>query len=512
MRFAALLLLVACEGDFNDALDSGSTEAVDGGLPEGTLRVDVYPSDDGSGALAQSFLLAPGAYGEGIAVSHDLDATVSVAGSLSADSYQGWSASASSANGALAAVVRAERSGLVQSGAAATDEAGAFALPLPGQQPYDLAIVPSDATVAPLLLFANTDVGAGLDLTQHLGPGAPIYGRVTDAEGNRIASAPLRLRYADSEVYSATFYADDSGWFVARAEPGYDYVIETVAAEASRGVFVPAVTTEFMVEDAAGAQVDIDVGVLDTFRYDARIVDGSGEVVNGATIRATSRGLDGSAGSYTVETTNLDTGYVYLDLLAGTYQIEVWPAYADQRLAPFSEVVRIDRDIDVGDIALGGSTTLAGTVETAEGERVAGATITATQRLGGKYTFSTTANDRGDYTLDVPAATYDIVINAPGPEAGALANQYIDGRDGGELQHDVTLAAGTPVVGAVRLADAALGLSLVEIVDPNSGTLLARTLTDLDGNYSVRVALPERDDDGGNDTAGDEDTGADTGG
>ncbi|MBM4365741.1 MAG: carboxypeptidase regulatory-like domain-containing protein [Deltaproteobacteria bacterium] len=508
---AALLLVVGCAGDYN-MYDSGNMESLDGGLPEGTLRVDVYPSDDGSGALPQSFLLAPGAYGEGITLSHDLDATVSLSGSLSADSYQGWSASASSASGALSAVVRAERSGLVQSGAAATDEAGAFALPLPGQQPYDLAIVPSDATVAPMLLFPSTDVGAGVDLSQHLGPGAPVYGRVTDAEGNRIASAPLRMRHADSEVYSATFYADDSGWFVARAEPGYDYVIETVASEASRGVFVPAVATEFVVEDAAGAQVDIDVGLLGTFRYDARIVDGNGEVVGGATIRATSRGLEGSAGSYTVETTNLDTGYVYLDLLAGTYQIEVWPAYADQRLAPFSEVVSVNRDVDAGDVALAGSATITGAVETAEGTRVAGATVTATQRAGGKYTFSTTANDRGDYSLDLPAATYDIVINAPAPEAGALATRYVDGRDGGELRHDVTLASGTPVVGVVRLGDAALGLSLVEVVDPNSGSLLARTLTDLDGNYSVRVALPERDDDGGSDTAGGEDSGADTGG
>lgn len=508
---AALLLGVGCNGSY-DLYDTGSTVSLDGGLPEGTLRVDVYPSDDGSGALPQSFLLAPGAYGEGITASHELDATVSLAGALSADSYQGWSASASSASGALSAVVRAERSGLVQSGAAATDEAGAFALPLPGQQPYDLAIVPSDATVAPLLLFPGTDVGAGLDLSQHLGPGAPIYGRVTDAGGNRIASAPLRMRYADSEVYSATFYADDDGWFVARAEPGYEYVIETVGTEASRGVLVPAVATEFVVEDAAGAQVDIDVGLLETFRYDARIVDGNDEVVSGATIRATSRGLEGSAGSYMVETTNLDTGYVYLDLLAGSYQIEVWPAYADQRLAPFSEVVRVHRDVDVGDIALAGSVTLAGTIETAEGTRVAGATVTATQRLGGQYTFSTTANDRGDYSLDLPAAAYDIVINAPGPEAGALASRYVDGRDGGEIQHDVTLASGTPVAGGVRLGDAALGLSLVEIVDPNSGTLLARTLTDLDGNYSVRVSLPEGDDGGGSDTAGGGDSGTDTGG
>ncbi len=509
--FAILLLAAGCAMS-DGAFDSGDFENDAGGLPEGTLRVDVYPSDDGSGALAQSFLLAPDAYGEGISITHDLDATVSVTGSLTADSYQGWSASASSATGALAAVVRAERPGLVQSGAAATDEVGAFVLPLPGQQPYDLAIVPADATVAPLLLFSSTDVGTGLDLSQELGAGAPIYGRVTDAEGNRIANAPLRLRYADSAVYSATFYADDSGWFVARAEPGYGYVIETVAAEASRGVFVPAVATEFIVEDAAGAQVDIDVGQLQSFRYDARIVDGSGEVVSGATIRAQSRGLDGSAGSYMVETTNLDTGYVYLDLLAGTYQIEVWPAYADQRLAPFSEVVSIDRDTDVGDIALGGSTALAGSVQTAGGENVASATITATQRVGGKYTFSTTANERGEYTLEVPAATYDIVINAPAAEAGALASQYVDGRDGGELRHNVTLASGTPVLGAVRLGDAALGLSLVEIVDPNTGALLARTLTDLDGNYSVRVALPERHDDEEADTAGAEDTGADTGG
>ncbi len=492
------LFAVGCVGANFDAAQELATAAED--FPVGTLRVDMYPADDDNHLLPQSFLLAPDAYGDGVSVDHAVAATVSVTAQLLADPYLGWESEEVPASEALYATLRGRRAGLIQAGAASTDDSGWLTLSLPGQQPYEFAIVPADAALAPVGILSSTDVAEGIDLSRVVSPGAPVYGRVTDLDEARVANVPLRMRRADSDVYSATFYADDSGWFLARAEPGYDYVLETIASEPSRGVLVPAVEVPFSVADATGAEVAVNVGDPTTFAFTARVVNATGDVVSGATFRATSRSLDGSEGVYTVQTTNQDTGYLSLDLLAGTYDIEVWPRYADQDLAPVAEVLRISDDVDAGDLRLEGNTTLVGRVLTADGEAVAGATVTAQQRGAGEYSFSTTTDQRGDYELGLPAASYNVVVAPDDAALGALSVRVVDGRDGGELDHSVKLAAGTPVNGSLRLGDATVPYALVEIVDPNTGELLARDLTDADGNYAVRVEVPvpaETDDTGG---------------
>jgi hypothetical protein len=96
---------------------------------------------------------------------------------------------------------------------------------------------------------------------------------------------------------------------------------------------------------------------------------------------------------------------------------------------------------------------------------------------------------------------------------GALTTVRVDLRSG-PVDRAIPLAGGTPVTGVVTLDGAPLPYGLVEIVDPNSGALLGRTLTDSDGRYNVRVEIDDDADAGesGDDTGDDGDGSEDTGG
>ena len=500
-----IMLLTGCTGDF----DKGSMEEAGpiDVIPPGTLRVDMRPASDALDLLPQSFLLAPGTY-EDVQVAHELSASSTIFGIFNAESMQGLGAAAASASGPLDAVIRAGRTGLLQGGAANTDAEGSVSFTVPGNQAYSVEIIPNDPAHSPMIVLANSAVDGDLDLTQTVEAGAPVYGRVTDAAGNRLADASLRLRRTDLDVSSAPFTTDRNGWFIARVEPGYEYALTTVGDDKADGGPIPAVESIFTVESEDGAEVNLDVGDRTSFDLTAHAVDASGEPIPEPQVRATSVAL--ATGTLVVEVKGQSDGTITLDLLPGTWTIEVWPSTEQADLTPWVAAWTVTEDAKFGDITLNPPTRMSGIVTRPNGDGAEGVTVTAREIGFGGYSFSATTDETGSYTLDVPRSPLMVQAIPAIAASGAYTNQELDLTSAASTEgFDIPLATGALLSGVATLDGAPVPFALVEIYDHAEELLLARTLTGADGAYNVRIDLPETeaeleaDDDTGGDTGGD---------
>ncbi|GDX80177.1 hypothetical protein LBMAG42_19880 [Deltaproteobacteria bacterium] len=512
-------LLAGCTGfDFKDAAEGGTPE--DPAIAPGTLRIDMRPASDALELLPQSFLLAPGTY-EDVQVAHELSASSTIFGTFNAESMQGLGAAAASASGPLDAVIRAGRAGLLQGGAANTDEEGSVSFTVPGNQAYSVEIIPNDASRSPMIVLGNATVDGDLDLSQTVEAGAPVYGRVTDAAGVRLADTELRLRRTDLDVSSATFTTDKNGWFIARVEPGYEYALATVGDGDAVGGPIASVEQVFTVEGADGAEVNLDVGERDSFVLSARAVDAGGDPIPNPHVRATSTSLE--TGSLVLEFEAQSDGKITLELLPGTWTIEVWPSTEQAELTPWvaTFTVTVSDDVDdsddIGDITLNPPTRLSGTVTRPNGEGAEGVSVTAREVGFGGYSFNTTTDADGNYTLDVPRSPLRVQAIPAIAASGAYTNQAFDLTEADSTEaFDIPLVTGALLSGVATLNGEPVPFALVEIYDHAEELLLARTLTDADGAYTVRIDLPESEadlegaEDSGDDTG--DDTGGDTGG
>ncbi len=499
MILALLLALVGCafQSDLSPKADRGGPLA--GEFEPGTLRLDISPPDDELGLLPQSLILAPEDYlDRADPISNELSATVWVEGLLTAEVLQGWATSGST-SGPLAATVSAERASLRQGGAVATDEDGAFSLALPGFQPYALSIIPDDATATPLMAFPNRDVGGGIQIDQAIAPGAPVYGRVTDDTGSRVAGVEMRLVRLDSGVRTSSFESDAQGWFIARAEPGFDYELVVEGTTAAAGGPYPTLQFPFSVEDDNGAEVDVNLGSRDSFNVELTAADADGKRLSNPRARATSEAL--ALGSLQVEFEGQDDGLLNLSLPPGTWTIEVIPSdnprEGDPALTPYVVTgLVVDEDRRLGVVTLEAPTVLSGVIRdaTADQAPAAGVAVTAVSEGFGGYTFGTVTDADGRYELAVPQGEHRLEVTPGSAELGAYTHESVV-VDGETQTFDVNLPAGTALTGVLSSEGQTVAFAQVLVYDHVEGVLLARTLSGADGSYAVNIDLPLEDED-----------------
>lgn len=486
-----ILLLAACAEDYATALNGDAERATAAeDVASGTLRVDVLPASGGADLLPQTFVLQPAEDGYP-AQNYRLSATATLTGALTGEVLHGWGAAPTTVEavaGSLDAFV-SERS---LQGAATDVEIGedgraAFDLRLPEGTAYNVRIVPDDATATPFTL-ETVEVSGSADWSQEILPGAPVYGRVTAADGTRIADAPLRIRRVDADVASAAFTADAGGWFVARVLPGYDYVLETISGTTRHGVVIASVSAEFTVENEEGATVSLDVGEIAPAPLSGRVIDeATGVPVEKPVVHVVSRTLDGGSGSVDLTVQHADNGEFTMFLLPGLYDVSISPPYDWRTSTP-----RVWTDLRVepggralGDVLLAPPRALHGVVRNEAGEPIEGARVNAIQVDGFENVFTGVTGADGSYTIDaVPDSVFELEVSPPSAEVGAVAHRTIGPGESG----DVSLRSGTDVFGSVSDPDGeVLVYSLVEIRDYASGRLLARATTDQDGAFAVRV-------------------------
>lgn len=503
MILPLLLMTLGC-ADFNlDGAKFGGP--LEGEVEPGTLRLDISPSDDALGLLPQSLILAPSDYLDVEApLANELSSTVWVEGVLTAEVLQGWTAS-SSASGPLAATVSAERPSLRQGGAVATDEEGTFSLALPGSQPYTLTITPAEATATPLLAFANRNVGEGVRIDEDVAPGAPLYGRVTDDNGARVGGVAMHLVRLDTGGRTSTFESDASGWYVARVEPGFAYELVVEGSTEAVGGPIPTLTLPIEVEDEEGAQLDVGVGSRRSFSVELTAADADGNRLSHPRARATSEALP--LGSLQVEFEGQGDGLLNLSLPEGTWTIEVIPSDSpsdsEPTLSPFVvSGLAVTEDQKLGVVTLAAPALLQGVVRDATEEHAvaAGVAVSAVSEGFGGYTFTTITDEDGRYELSVPRTDLRVEATPGRASLGAYTREWVDVSADRETL-DFDLPAGTALSGILTAEGQVVPYAQVLVYDHVAGLLLARTLSDADGHYSVNVELPETDDE--SDTAGD---------
>ncbi|MGW0465719.1 MFS transporter [Streptomyces sp. NPDC003027] len=131
--------------------------------------------------------------------------------------------------------------------------------------------------------------------------------------------------------------------------------------------------------------------------------------------------------------------------------------------------------------------TISGTVRTADGTDVSGATVTLIS-LGGRQLGRAVVRDEGGYAFDAPGAgSYVLIASADGYQPQASTVVVHDG----PLTHDVLLTGTSGLTGAVTAAEggAPVDGAMVVITDVR-GEVLATGKTGADGGFSFAELVP----------------------
>jgi hypothetical protein len=493
----------------------------------GRLRLDVTPpASAGNGLLLpQSKIVEPWAY-EGVDLA--LVPTRTISGFLTADVARGWTLGAPTTEEPLMADLVALPGGGRVDAAATSAEDGSFTFSFPGYADrFSLAIVPSDASMAPLrVVTAPTSDQTGWN--QNLSTGIPVYGRVLGKMGGGlergVAGVQMRLvRLVDGEpLASGIFTTDETGWYVARVDEVGEYELEVVGGPVSaENQVAPSFSVTVLVEDADGVELPISLGEVRDATVSGVAVDADGNRVRDARVRFRSVSLDGGVGSLVVETeANSDGEFVSRSLLPGVYTIEVMPPFSSEGVTASPAIYgqRIVDGTDLGRLALDPPATLSGAVVGALGGPVGDALVVVTEiGFGGNVYFTRTDKD-GSFALPVPDVPLAVAITPASSTDGAVANLELAAP---ATDLAFTLEPGLLVSGVLSFEGSPVAYGSVEVRDADTGLLLGQVLSGEDGAFSLRVSVPVpgEDDsadtgaDTGSDTAADtgSDTGADTG-
>jgi Protein of unknown function (DUF1416) len=501
-----LAMLVACGGS-----DKAWETADTGRMPESPmqrdLRMDVSPSA-GSGLLPQTRIYPPSAF-ESL-LSFQLAPTVTLEGSLSGAYTRPWSADAPSEVAPLDAVMTLAMEQSLSYGVALTkaEEEGVFRISVPQGNNYTLAVVPARAESAPVLV-ESLNLLEDSELNLELPVGYPIYGLVTDGAGRPLADAPLSLRAVGTPVpvTSATFTTDSRGWYLARVASYGEWELVTASGSVEgRSYVIPEVSAVALVESEQGAQLNLAVGDIAATGVIGKVVDADGQAVSDAKVRIRSRSLVGSDGRFDTEVNTSSDGTFFLEALAGSYSLEVVAPY--ERLdSPILQDLTLEPGvIDLGRLQMAAPALLEGQV-VGDGPE-AGVQVTATQVGLQGFSYSGTTDDNGRYAIPVPAGSYSLLINPATPDQWASMRRQQTTEDRPLTQ----LVEGSLLTGQVLFGEVGQAYSLVELKATPGGGLLARTVTDDNGNFQFRVLLPETGEGDSGDTGSDSgDSGSDSG-
>ncbi len=511
-----LALLSACSGPVVN--DPKTPEPTGYAFAEGTLRIDVYPPAGVAepALLPQSHLVLPGDYEIDTL---NLYRTLSLSGTVTGDVARGWGlAGAPTTEEPLIATLSAAVAASFLGNSTESDAEGRFTLLFPVYPDSTVVtIVPADATLAPFrvvdALALSTDAESW---DQHLPTGIPVYGRIEgtdDALTSGQAGVALRLSRTTNGtvVRSAPFLTDGNGWFLGRVDQPGDYTLEVVGgANGVDGRVIPDLAVPILVEGEAGVAANVYVGDVGSVGVYGSVVDASGALVPGAEIRFRSRALDAGVGSLMAVAGANDGGNFIIRLLPGIYDVEVVPPYSAG--SPPTPLLREAIGVvagapDFGALSLGEGGRLEGTVVDPDGAPAADVLVTATSKGTDGYLWSTRTDVAGRFSLAVPQSPLTVALTPQSTlQAGAVT--YLEIADPMDLG-EIALSEGVTVSGLIALEDVAIPYASLDVLDANTGRILAQGVTDSSGIFSLRVVVRTRPETDGSDTGAD--TGADTG-
>ena len=483
MRFVLLLpLLVACSDK------TEKTDVVRGGLGGAELspvsdqiRIDVYPSDGGSNLLPQSWVADVGDGLEGIEIL--LEPTITVKGEVVGYRVNPLNADVPGEGLApVAATVRVARTGTITGGSVETGEDGSFSLRVPASRGYTLSIVPEDGTRLPFFVSMDNNLNSSVDLeTIDLGYGVPVYGHLKTRDGLGLQSLKVRLRDPVSGVSGPSSQTDSTGHYLLRGLPG-TYVL---GVEGQPGSALPSFEVAAEVFDEDSLELDVNIGKLEPSLITGQLFSQEdASALRDIKVRLESTSLSGSIGQLDIETETDGDGLFGRQILAGEWRASFIPPY-DSTLGGFSLDFLVDSDevlVDIGDVVLPQRIVFEGRVTDPSGAPVAEAAVNAQEVGLDGYIFSATTDTDGGFALEVPPAIMRLTVSAANPEL-AVTKWEIDPTVANQV---FPLSEGEQMSGTVKGPGGVVGFALIEVRTMN-GDLLATTLSDVDGQFSVSL-------------------------
>jgi hypothetical protein len=446
------------------------------------LRVDIYPSDQNPDLLPETHTLDEDWEGLELSMSSPVTFSGQVVGY---DASPWFDVSVPGSTIPIEALLSVYEQGTIMGGSARTlpEEDGAFELRLPRSDDYTLTVVPVAPEQLPLLVDHLSVRADSSDELIELDYGAPVYGWVENSSGLPMSSLELELQLRDP-ITGATGPAvtpSDDGYFQLRALPGSAY---DVVLSGASGKLVPTTSQEVLVESDEGAEVDFQIGVIQGVGVSGRVLTSGSAAVEGATARFTSLELfDYPGGELSLDDITNSRGEYRLVLLPGRYKAE-FIAPASMELSPVQTTLEASDqgDGDDFDVELEGLYTIESQVLGPDGQALAGVTIVATERGFDGYTYTTTSDEGGNFTLEAPSVKLQFALEPSGGEASVT---YIE-TPVEDFPPIIMLEHGDAISGTISHGDEPVAFALVEVRD-SEDQLYATTLTDELGAFEVRV-------------------------
>ncbi len=480
---ALMLATAACTPSDKSMLsaDSGAFEDVAGS----ELHLNIHPSDATPDLLPQTYLLPR--FTDWLDTQVQVRPTVQVRGTVRAfvpTPYLVDPTVPGEQDAPIAANVSIYQQDGLGQGSAATDADGAFTISIPAGQLYRMLVVPQDTDQSPFLLadlpavFDSTDLG-----TIQVEHGVPVWGSVRYSDGSVPTDIRVTLQDAQDGSKGASVSPDEQGWFMLRALPGsYDLVVGPASETMNPTQFT---MIEVEADNTDGVQVELNLGPPERYRISGTLVDAEGERLgasNDYLIRMSSVRLDEAAGSFVSETRVDQHGAFNLDVMNGSYTLEVIPAYEAGRSPVILTVDVSDRDQSLDDIVVPGRTLWSGQVLDESGAPVPSALVVAQETGFDRYTYTATAGSDGVVVLELPETELDLTLTPPDDKAATTFLTLRPGEDAPEL----ILDSGFPIAGVLELDGEPVPFALIDITTAD-GEKVATTLSNGDGAFSLRI-------------------------
>lgn len=369
----------------------------------------------------------------------------------------------------------------VQSYTTLTDEQDRFDLTVVPDSSYLLTVVPEDPAVP--LLIERWSVNAAREESLELSGGSAVWGVIRDELGDPLAGVAVVLENEDG-VESAPATTDANGEYLVRVPEG----TWTVIAEGRSHGRDPVLRLEPEPVGAAGLQADLAYGSLHAVAVSGRLLGPEGEELEDLRVRLTSLDLTGydAGASLTVDVVSADRGNFFAQAIPGMYRVDVLPG-DDDAFAPTAFEVEVSGETDLGEVVLEGLYEWEGVITDPNGAPVDGAIVACTELDFGRRTWSTATGSGGVWELEVPEVPVVWTITPPTTRAD-LAMTHVQTDDPTRM----SLVSGVEFTGRVLSRpygeDAPVGYAVLEVIDA-AGETRARALTDLEGVYTLRVAV-----------------------
>lgn len=362
-------------------------------------------------------------------------------------------------------------------------EDGVYELTIPAGSGYQLAVVPIDPAALPFGVWTDETLKDSQQADFALGYGFPVYGVVQQTNDVRLPSAgQLYLVDPATGFEGARTETGANGHYMLRAYPG-EYTLVFEGDEAS---YLPRIETTVVVEDEYGARQDIDVGMVSPVEVSGRVLGADGNGVKDAIVRFTSLELTEAHGQATVETETDQSGLFSRPLLPGRWYAEFIPPFeSDGSNSPESMQIEVagTQSMGLGDIYLSERVLLEGYVVGPSGEPTANVGINITERGFNDYSYSTTTNGDGFFSVEVPDVAIRVSLQ---PAVANLAITHYEFSDPNVIPAQLELSEGVLIAGTLATPEGSASYTLIEVRDQED-TLYGATLTDQDGYFEMRV-------------------------